>query len=84
MNRAEIFDAIGQERKRQSAKWNNPHDWGIGDCSSRGVDDAVKVMVLSEELGEVSRAVLDGDFVGLRNELTQLAAVAVAWLEMLD
>jgi len=38
-------------------------------------------MVLAEECGEVSRAVLEKDADGLRSELVQVAAVAVAWLE---
>jgi NTP pyrophosphatase (non-canonical NTP hydrolase) len=40
-------------------------------------------MVLAEECGEVSRAVLDRDADALRLELVQVAAVAVAWLEAL-
>lgn len=83
MNRNAIIHAILDERARQYAKWSEPHDWGVGDCSSPGVDPAVKVMVLTEELGEVARAVLDGNGIDLRNELVQLCAVAVAWLELL-
>lgn len=43
-------------------------------------------MVLAEEVGEVMRAVLDGEDVDeyeLRDELVQVAAVCVAWLESL-
>jgi NTP pyrophosphatase (non-canonical NTP hydrolase) len=43
-----------------------------------------KLAVLTEELGEVAKVVVDGsNRVQLRNELTQVAAVAVAWLESL-
>lgn len=73
--------AIQAERERQRAKWSTPHLWGVGDCSSPGVAEAVKVAVLTEECGEVSRAVLDHDPDALRRELIQVAAVAVAWLE---
>ena len=47
------------------------------------VADIVKTAVLSEECGEVARAVLDNDIDQLRTELIQVAAVAVAWLEAL-
>lgn len=44
----------------------------------------MKVAVLTEETGEVARAVLDGrPLPELVNELTQVAAVAVAWMEAL-
>lgn len=83
MNRAAIYALITAERTRQQDKWNKPHDWGRGDCSSPDVAPIVKVAVLAEECGEVARAVLDKDDAGLREELVQVAAVAVAWLESL-
>lgn len=83
MKRADIYAAIDGERLLQSEKWSGPHKWGEGDCSSTRVDLTVKAAVLAEECGEVSRAVLDADFSGLREELVQVAAVAVAWLESL-
>lgn len=52
------------------------------DCSEPDVDDGYKLTVLTEELGEVARAILEGR--GLRDELVQVAAVAVAWIEALD
>jgi len=81
MTRDDIWQAILDERGRQVAKWAAPHAWGVGDCSSPGVHPVVRSAVLSEEVGEVSRAVLDRDAVALRRELVQVAAVAVAWLE---
>lgn len=83
MNRAVIYAAIDAERNRQRAKFEDVHAWGEGDCSSHAVTPIVKVAVLSEECGEVARAVLDLDDDGLRSELVQVAAVAVAWLESL-
>ena len=83
MNRADIYAAIDAERLVQSAAWGGPHKWGEGDCSSTHVDLTVKAAVLAEECGEVARAVLDADFGNLRDELVQVAAVAVAWLESL-
>lgn len=79
--RADVFDAIENERTLQAEKWNGRHMWGAGDCSSPDVDETVKVAVLIEEAGEVARAVLTADHEALRNELIQVAAVAVAWLE---
>lgn len=83
MTRADIYAAIDAERERQQRKWNIAHPWGWGDCSSPTLAPAVKVAVLTEEVGEVSRAVLDIDHENLRAELVQVAAVAVAWLEAL-
>lgn len=84
MNRADVFAAITEERARQRRKWSGSHEWGMGDCSGRGVSDEVKLAVLGEEFGEVARALLDRKPDDLRRELTQVAAVAVAWLESLD
>src|SRR5262245_60812069 len=82
MTRSEIYSLIDAERERQREKWTRAHAWGFGDCSSPQVDMAVKVAVLSEEVGEVARAVLDCNMGSdLRRELVQVAAVAVAWLE---
>lgn len=81
MNRAEAYALIDAERERQAAKWQAPGYWGEGDCSSQSIAPIVKAAVLSEEAGEVARAVLDLDPDGLRGELVQVAAVAVAWLE---
>lgn len=84
MKRADIFAAIDAERLRQGEKWNKPHAWGIGDCSSSAVGSSVKLMVLTEEVGEVARAVLDQHSIdALRRELVEVAAVAVAWAEAL-
>ena len=83
MNRADIYAAIDDERTRQGVLWSGQHDWGRGDCSSLDVAPIVKTAVLSEECGEVARAVLDKDLDGARAELVQVAAVAVAWLESL-
>jgi hypothetical protein len=80
MTRDQIWTEILAERARQIAKWEGEHDWGHGDCSSDGVSAAVKAAVLAEECGEVAREALDGTL-GLEDELIQVAAVAVAWLE---
>jgi hypothetical protein len=83
MNRRQVYALIDDERDRQRMKWFAPHDWGWGDCSSPDVAPIVKAVVLSEECGEVAQAVLDKNDDALRDELVQVAAVAVAWLEAL-
>lgn len=54
-------------------------------CASPAVDDLTRFAVLAEEVGEVATAFLPGgpEPGGLRRELVQVAAVAVAWLEHL-
>lgn len=42
------------------------------------------VEVADEEFGEVCKAWLERDMPNLREELIQVAAVAVAWIEELD
>jgi NTP pyrophosphatase (non-canonical NTP hydrolase) len=80
LSRELIFAAITAERERQAQQWGGEHEWGTGDCSSGLVSAAVKAAVLAEECGEVARAALDGT-ADLKDELVQVAAVAVAWLE---
>jgi hypothetical protein len=84
MTQAEALALVTAERTRQAGLWDRDHRHGHGDCSSLGVPEAVKAAVLAEECGEVARAWLDGDRDGLRRELVQVAAVAVAWLESLS
>lgn len=77
----EIIELIEQERVKQQNKWNKPHSWGFGDCSSNSVSPETKSMVLSEECGEVAKAVLELNKEELKKELVQTAAVCCAWLE---
>jgi hypothetical protein len=81
VKRVEIWAAILAERERQAILWNPPHEWGEGDCSSPNVEPIVKAACLSEECGEVARAVLERDYNATERELIHVAAVAVAWLE---
>lgn len=81
MTRTDIYNAIDAERVRQAELWNKDHDWARAYCSSAALPTPVKVAVLTEEVGEVARAALEHDTDGLRLELVQVAAIAVAWLE---
>lgn len=81
MTRDRIYRLIDAERERQEQKFGGHHAHGRGSCASADVPLAVKVAVISEECGEVARAFLNGNTGGLRDELIQVAAVAVAILE---
>jgi Lar family restriction alleviation protein len=73
-----VFADIAAERERQNATF--PHS----NIPYWKDDEGIKFTVLVEEVGEVARARLEHDRPGLRHELVQVAAVAVAWIEALD
>lgn len=76
MIRSAVFAAIVVERWRQQEKH--------GDAVAGNIDPLLKLAILTEEVGEVAKALLDGEpLENLRAELVQVAAVAVAWLESL-
>lgn len=60
------------ERIKQDAKW------GIQDHDAKGW-----LPILTEEVGEAAKAMNEND-PGLREELIQVAAVAMAWVEAMD
>ena len=77
MNTQQVLQEVAKERERQDAKWgvqrHNPLTW---------------LAILGEEVGEVNKAVLENIFSrkGLeeyRQELIQVAAVAIAAVESL-
>ena len=82
MKRAQVYALIDAERERQREKWRGQHAWGSGDCSSAGIAPIVKAVVLAEECGEVARAILERN--DPLEELVQVAAVAVAWIEGME
>jgi NTP pyrophosphatase (non-canonical NTP hydrolase) len=67
-----ILKKILEERSRQDTKFG---------ASPRNMKPEVWLTVLTEELGEVSRAIIEGDSAGYETELIQVAAVAIAALE---
>lgn len=78
-NTDQIFDAIAAERRRQDELWGpQRHDWPVWSA------------ILTEETGEVAEAALrahfgmDVDLDHLREELVQVAAVAVHIIERID
>lgn len=70
----EIIRRVIEERVKQNTKY--PED--------RNLPLPLWSTVLAEEVGESARAVLEHDLVNLEEELVQVAAVAVAWLEDLQ
>lgn len=76
MSLKEPYLEVFAERLRQDEKW--------GPNLVRQLSPERSLAVLHEETGEAARAVLDVDRAGLRKELVQVAAVAIAWIERLD
>jgi hypothetical protein len=70
--RVKIFTLIDFERDHQDKKWG----------ADRNLPDSMWLNILVEELGEVAGAIMDCSQEARRKELVQVAAVAVAWLEM--
>lgn len=66
-----VFNKIHDERDRQDAKW--------GDQSHH--PDLYWLAILGEEFGEVAKALLEADTEHIYEELIQVAAVCVSWLE---
>ncbi|MBS2100688.1 MazG-like family protein [Carboxylicivirga linearis] len=78
-----IFNEIVEERKRQDEKWGEQNHKPVEWCA-----------ILGEEVGEVNKAALEAHFkmyykdneklANYREELIQVAAVAVAMIESLE
>lgn len=71
---ARALQAVAQERSRQDLQlWGEQnHEW------------TTWLTILSEEVGEAAQEVLNERASLLREELVQVAAVAVAFIEFLD
>jgi hypothetical protein len=65
--------AVLDERDRQDVKWG----------SQRRLSDQEWLTILVEEVGEAAKDILDQKPDGLKTEVMQVAAVALAWLEAL-
>lgn len=79
---AHVYQRIAEERARQMRMWHG--SWG--DVVNLAAHYPFRALsVLLEEVGEVAKALNEGEEVGvLVLELTQVAAVAVAWLNGLE
>lgn len=68
--REEIFALINEERNRQNEKWGTQNH-----------DDLWWFVILSEEIGEIAKAIYECDEEEYEEELIQSASVLVAMLE---
>ncbi len=68
-----LITQVIDERRRQDEKWGAQHHGPDG-----------WLAILTEEVGEVAKAILEGRGFGYRDELIQVAAVAVAAVECFD
>jgi NTP pyrophosphatase (non-canonical NTP hydrolase) len=75
MMSAKVLVDVLMERVRQDDAHGAPR--------LRGYQNSEWLAVLVEEVGEVARAIQVGDMRNLREELVQVAAVAVAFVEAL-
>ena len=69
--REHILELIYAERSKQDKKWGYP----------RYLSDPFWYTILGEEVGEIARGILEHDVENLKDELVQVAAVCVAWLQ---
>jgi NTP pyrophosphatase (non-canonical NTP hydrolase) len=77
MDQKRVLEDVVTERLRQDLLWQD------NTCANMDKSDGDKMLVLSEEVGEVAKSSLDNDRENLYAELIQVAAVAVAWAESL-
>lgn len=70
----EVTEMVRDERQRQLAKWGEQNH-----------DDLPWLAILTEEFGEVGKAIVEGaDQDKIKEELVQVGAVVFAWLECLN
>lgn len=70
-HRTEVFTMVERELKRQAFEWGR----------DRNLHPTLWALVLGEEVGEVSEAILKGERDNYPRELVQVAAVAIAAVE---
>lgn len=70
----DVLAEVRAERARQDAKWG----------ANRPLALTPWLGILVEEVGESATASFAGTLADLREELVQVAAVAVAWIESID
>ena len=71
-----VYDEVDDERGRQWKKW--------GESNILRRDPHGAVSVLTEEVGEVAKATLERDYLQMRVELIQVAAVALEMINNYD
>jgi len=68
-----LLDEIAAERQRQDRKWGE-----------RNHSPLFWLAILQEEIGESAKAILEDDLLAYRQEMIQVAAVAIAAIESID
>lgn len=76
---AKSLDTVKAVKDVVSERTKQDEKWGV-----QNHDPLLWNAILGEEFGEVSKAILEGDMKGYREELIQVAAVAIAAIESLD
>lgn len=80
-----VLAEIERERKRQEQLHGNRTA-----AHPESMDDGHRLAILTEEVGEVAKEICEAPKRGeasdglMREELVQVAAVAVAWIEAID
>jgi NTP pyrophosphatase (non-canonical NTP hydrolase) len=69
----EVLGEVAAERERQDGLWGEQNHIPVEYYT-----------ILVEEIGEVARALCEGDVLGYRKELIHSSAVAVAMIEAFD
>lgn len=69
------MSTVGKRTEQAITEANDA--WGRGNALA----PEVWLAVLTEEVGEVARAVLERDYPNMEHELAQVAAVAIRWME---
>lgn len=71
-NKESVLAAVSAEQNRQIELWGDQRDH----------DDTLWLTILTEEVGEVAKAILEGDDPShICEELVQVAAVAATWAQ---
>lgn len=78
LDRLKTIALVEEECQRQDERWGEQNH-----------DDYRWIAILSEEVGELAQAILHDEFGGahagtMKEELAQVAAVAMQWLEALE
>lgn len=80
---SETFDYLvrTEYRRQMELKQQGRFEFEIGEP---GCGLYRSVSILTEEVGEVARAVNEGDYAGLKEELVQVAACCRKWFHYLE
>lgn len=77
MNREAIFEGIDTAREVADEKWGTNTPYTRHDYNK-------SLTVLTEEVGEIARAILEDDSEQMKAELFDVLQVCTAWLEAME